>query len=265
MNDEENGKQSVLLYRNKRYFEGDYITLPFHSGQNDGLIAREDTGRIIILEDGYDLPIEPRDVVDCIVVTVKDFGVDWTGKRRGFSIVRPIRINKKAPAPHTMQEEGSTVPVPEELLKSDSTEEHMDIDSSDDAEYEEEELAEETPTDFAKRLGEHVLKPQVTVDTHSIQGYPRLIRINAKVFVYSGYSQVRWHPTILTAPQNKILKALVGKEVLVAILHPSDEELIVTPYRVKVRAGYVAIPRALRESVRAFHKVTVILQLHKVP
>lgn len=252
-------RQPDLLYRGTHYCEGDYITLAFHRGLNDSLIAREDSGRIILLEDGHDLDICPRDVVDCIVVAVKEQEPDWTGKRRGgFSMVRAIQIKEKAPAPTVREIPSEPVPEVLTLVEEDSTEDTEERPLKEPSSS----ATVETESEFTARLAEHVLKAD---DNHEIHGYPRYIRVNAIVYCYDNYSQCRWHPRTLTNPQKRILRALHKKEVLVALLHPEDESQIITPYCAKVQGSYVKIPKALKESVRPFQKCAVILQLHKVP
>ena len=85
-----------MLYSGKSYGVGDYVTICFFPGRTGSLIAREDSGRIILLERTTDMVVNPRDKVDCIVVHIKGaIQEDWTGRARsGFTIVRAIRVKE---------------------------------------------------------------------------------------------------------------------------------------------------------------------------
>lgn len=227
--------QSNLLYRAVNYGEGDYLTLCFHRGRDGTLVAREDSGRIILLEDDSqsEFDIKPRDVVECIVVCIKSAEPDQTGNRRGgFSIVRAIRI--KETAEERVAEMASLSPP---LI-----------------------MASLQPSPEPEKG--RIVRVLEEGDDYKIPVYPRLIRVYAVVASHEHYGQVRWHPSLLTAPQQKILKALYKKQVLVTLLHQDDESEIVRPFHATVQASHIKIPKVLSKSIRPLHKRAIILQLH---
>lgn len=247
-----NSLNEFVIYDGVEYVQGEDIVIRVFEGRDGKPVAREDTGRIMLIEDPSFVSVKPGDRIKGAILSISGKRDPITNEPRGCSIIRPLEIVEEPEKKQSMIE-----PAVPELEKPPTK-----IDS----------FVQFKPPSIVYVDGKQVTLPRLGVGSglhiamskFDLRGYKFITSLIGNINVNNNTQFVSWSRRFLSRPHALSLSTLTGTYALVSLTDPSNDVDIISPFRAKVNEGSVTIPRCLRHIVEGYAGEAVKITLREI-